>query len=202
MTKTVTMLVLMLGAVVSEAYGQQPPPPPKVQPFNDGAEWVVLEPFTYVIGNTKFSITVPAGFVTDFASIPAIARPWLSPTGQPGRAAIFHDYLYWRQECSKAEADRILLLAMIESGVGQFVQGVVYGAVIGFGGSAWEQNKIERSAGWPRIIPTDQLKNIGALDVWPKYRQSLIKNTVALDALSATRPTYCEAALTVKVPTP
>ena len=109
--------------------GQQPPPAPVVQPFVDGADWVVVKPFTYRIGNTNHEITVPAGFVTDFASIPLIFRSVLSPTGQPGRAAIVHDFLYWQQWCARPQADRILLLAMIESRVSATVRQGVYRAV-------------------------------------------------------------------------
>jgi len=38
-------------------------------------------------------ITVPAGFVSDGASIPFFVRPWFSPTGKYFGAAIVHDYV-------------------------------------------------------------------------------------------------------------
>ena len=100
-----------------------------VQPFNDGAYWVLIQSFTYTIGQTSYQITVPAGFVTDFASIPAALRGFLSPTGQEGRAAIIHDYLYWEQRCSRDQADWILRLGMIESRVPLVTRQAVYWAV-------------------------------------------------------------------------
>src|SRR5581483_11550278 len=105
----ISVAVLSLaGRWVAAIFAQQPPPAPIVQPFNDGNDWVVVRPFTYTIGQTTYRITVPAGFVTDFASIPAPMRGFLSPTGQEGRAAIIHDYLYWNQPCTREQADWVL----------------------------------------------------------------------------------------------
>ena len=63
----------------------------------DGRYWRVLEAFEYRVGSEDSDeiISVPAGFVTDFASIPRFAW-WLigSPTGEYGKAAVKHDYLY------------------------------------------------------------------------------------------------------------
>jgi len=38
-------------------------------------------------------ITVPAGYRTDFASIPRLVWPLLPPVGRGGKAAIIHDWL-------------------------------------------------------------------------------------------------------------
>src|SRR5688500_4425373 len=58
-----------------------PPPPPPVPapvmvPFNDGGYWMLVQPVIYQpLGMTPdAAILVPDGFVTDLASIPAIAR--------------------------------------------------------------------------------------------------------------------------------
>lgn len=57
-----------------------------------GDYWRLLEPLIYE-GNVDRWV-IPAGFVTDFASIPAIFQPLLPPTGRHNRAAVLHDYLY------------------------------------------------------------------------------------------------------------
>ena len=57
-----------------------------------GDYWKLCNPLEYV-GNTD-RWTIPAGFVTDFASIPAWAQPLLPRTGKHNRAAVLHDYLY------------------------------------------------------------------------------------------------------------
>src|SRR5262245_38142541 len=46
--------------------------------------------------------TVPAGFVTDLASIPRIFWSALPRDGEYAYAAILHDYLYWTQVRDRA----------------------------------------------------------------------------------------------------
>jgi hypothetical protein len=69
----------------------------KVSPFADGENWFLVEDLDYEVRDTGKIVTVPAGFVTDFASIP---RPFWSilPTwGKYGPPAVVHDFLYWDQ---------------------------------------------------------------------------------------------------------
>jgi hypothetical protein len=49
----------------------------------DGRRRRLVEPFTYYVGaeNSNVSYTVPAGFVTDGASAPALSNPWISIAG-------------------------------------------------------------------------------------------------------------------------
>ncbi|MFB7879068.1 MULTISPECIES: DUF1353 domain-containing protein [unclassified Nocardia] len=71
----------------------------------DAKFWRLTEPLTYQGAVETF--TVPAGFRTDFASVP---RPlvWLIPRyGAYTRAAILHDYLCRGAEVSRADADGI-----------------------------------------------------------------------------------------------
>lgn len=58
------------------------------------AKWKLLE--SYTSNNGK--VTVPAGFVTDGASIPFVFRWLFSPTGKYFGAAIIHDYLLVSQQ--------------------------------------------------------------------------------------------------------
>jgi hypothetical protein len=81
----------------------------------DGSCWALVEPLGYQGRDDAF--TVPAGFTTDFASVPQVLT-WLVPRyGRYTKAAILHDYL-WR-ECAQgrfgwADADGILRRAMRE----------------------------------------------------------------------------------------
>ncbi len=55
----------------------------------------VAVPFTFDLGflGSGETVLVPAGFVTDFASIPWFAR-WLLPiSGKVAKAALLHDYM-------------------------------------------------------------------------------------------------------------
>ena len=56
-------LAVTLGArCATSAWAQAPPPPPVVQPFNDGAYWVLIKPFTGIaIGTGKVLHPASAG---------------------------------------------------------------------------------------------------------------------------------------------
>ena len=58
------------------------------------------------------AVTVPTGFVTDFASIPQIFWSILRPDGDYAYAAAIHDWLYWDQARPRHVADQIFALAM------------------------------------------------------------------------------------------
>ena len=129
----------------------------EVTPLDDGRRWKLIRTFGYVEAGDCYGheITVPAGFVTDFASSP---RPfwWLvSPWGKYGKAAIVHDYLYqnkgywdWRPwgepkqksfvPCCRNHADEIFLEAMEVLGVAPWRRKFMYWGVRRFGWLAWK----------------------------------------------------------------
>lgn len=96
----------------------------------DGHNWLLLKNFLYVtnvrlVGNVL--IAVPAGFVTDFASVPRVLWNLLPPTGGYGEAAVLHDYLYrTRGKATRIQADAVLLEAMKLAGVDWLTRWVVY----------------------------------------------------------------------------
>lgn len=98
-------------------------------------QWRLLEPFIYYVGEegSDDAITVPAGFVTDFASIPRWLWSIFPPAGAWAKASVIHDYLYRTQTRTKAEADHIFLEAMEVLGVGWFKRRLMYRAVRWFG---------------------------------------------------------------------
>jgi hypothetical protein len=81
----------------------------------DGSRWCLLEPLSY--SGRRETFVVPAGFTTDFASVPQ-ALTWLVPRyGRYTKAAILHDYLWGlcRQgQFNWADADGLLRRAMRE----------------------------------------------------------------------------------------
>lgn len=97
-------------------------------------------------------VTVPTGFVTDFASIPRIFWSALRPDGEYAFAAVIHDYLYWIQDRSRDEADAILRLAMQDLKVESLTVNAIYEAVHLFGGSAWDEDAALRKSGEGRIL--------------------------------------------------
>jgi len=91
----------------------------------------LTQPFRYAHGLEV--LEVPAGFVTNFASIPRIARVLITGHGKDRYAATLHDYLY-SIKYDRREADAIFLEAMEVCKVGFFTRHAMHKAV--------------RAAGW------------------------------------------------------
>jgi len=124
--------------------------------------WFLLKPIAWKPGPTQDqklpSITVPTGFVTDFASIPRIFWSILPPDGEYTYPAILHDYLYWEQPTDKATADLILKAAMEDFGVSKADAFTIYNGVKLGGQSSWDGNAALKAKGEKRILkqfPTD-----------------------------------------------
>src|SRR5687768_3617208 len=57
------------AGVAGGAHAQAASPPVDFTPFGDAGHWVVKQPLVYRVGDSRDSIVVPRGFVTDLASI-------------------------------------------------------------------------------------------------------------------------------------
>ena len=156
---------------------QQPVDPVDFTPFSDGRTWIVKQPLIYRVGVSKDSVVVPLGFVTDLASIPPVLQSIIQQNGPYLLPAVVHDYLYWQQACTRAQSDRILLLAMIEHQVGNAHRVAIYDAVRAAGRFAWADNAREHARHQIRIIPANQL-HIPALTNWPQYRSQLMQSGI------------------------
>ncbi|EKU80836.1 DUF1353 domain-containing protein [Massilia timonae] len=97
-------------------------------------------------------VRVPIGFVTDFASIPAIFWPRLRPDGLYAYAAVLHDYLYWEQYLTREQSDKIFRLCMEAFKVNTMDAGAIYTAVRKFGKRAWNDNARRKAKGEKRIL--------------------------------------------------
>ena len=97
-----------------------------------GGRWFkTVLPFKFYSVNEEVTwlITVPAGTLTDFASVPKGFRWLISRVGKYGRGAVLHDYLCNSHAMSRKEADRIFLEAMEALGVGWLKRRTMYTAV-------------------------------------------------------------------------
>lgn len=75
-------------------------------------------------------VQVPAGFRTDFASIPRVFWRVFNPAGRWRRAALIHDYLYTvAANCPRFLADAIFRHVMEQDGVGKVARWLIYYAV-------------------------------------------------------------------------
>lgn len=99
---------------------------------NEGRKWKVLEDFVYE--DDKFgTITVPAGFETDFASVPRIPVVFELVGDKGHAAATIHDYLYTVGTIDRKDVDGILLRALRATNVGKVRSYLMYGGVRCFG---------------------------------------------------------------------
>jgi hypothetical protein len=74
--------------------------------------WMVMADFSYQSDVAGITITVPQGFVTDFASVPRIPFVYDSLGDIAQRPAVIHDYLYSVGPVARSVADQVLLEAM------------------------------------------------------------------------------------------
>lgn len=108
----------------------------KIVVEQDGAWWVLKEPLTYEDG--ALTVVVPAGFVTDFASVPKLFWNLAAPTEPDySEASVVHDRLYETHEVSKVVADIIFARAMSIGGTPLWKRRIMWLAVHYFGGVAY-----------------------------------------------------------------
>lgn len=103
---------------------------------NDGrGEWVLKSALVYSSDVASTTIIVPAGFKTDFASVPRVPIAFVLAGDTAHDAAVVHDYLYSAGALPREVADAVLLEAMAVSGVPSWRRYAMYWAVRAFGGS-------------------------------------------------------------------
>lgn len=103
-----------------------------VEEIDDG-HWKLTEPFRALIKDDPYQrhLTVPAGFVTDFASVPRIPIAYELVGGRANKPAVLHDYLYTigGTELDRLYADDVLLAAMKADGLDSVRAQAMYDAV-------------------------------------------------------------------------
>src|SRR5688572_12742778 len=83
-----------------------------VKVYNGGGEYELVQPLVYH-SELAGTIVVPAGFHTDFASIPKFLPITKAFLGERGRkAAVIHDYLYRNGIGTREQADAIFKEAL------------------------------------------------------------------------------------------
>lgn len=100
--------------------------------------WRVLKPFRFYVDTQSQWVNVPAGYLTDGASVPRLFWNIIPPWGAYGQAAVVHDlvceYLSIAVDgaphpVTRAECDAILLEAMTVLGVPVLKRQAIYQAV-------------------------------------------------------------------------
>lgn len=105
----------------------------------DGARalWRLLEPLSYDSPRLGRTVTVPAGFVTDFASVPRLPLAFLMAGDKAHEAAVVHDWLYTTHETDRATADAVFRDAIRERH-SALTAALMWSAVRLGGGAAWD----------------------------------------------------------------
>ncbi len=95
----------------------------------------LLEPLTFTVGlnGGSITLTVPAGYVTDFASVPRLFWRVFPPAGQYCEASVTHDWLCQLPGCSRFLADAMFREAMFRLGVPVWRRVLMYYAVRFYG---------------------------------------------------------------------
>lgn len=102
--------------------------------------WRTYVEFNYTLDNGVV-ITVPEGFITDFASIPRVFWIFLPPDGIYTQSAVLHDYLYNRKLYTRDFCDKLFLEAMEVLKVKKYIRNIMYYAVRAFGWIPWNFGK-------------------------------------------------------------
>lgn len=139
-----------------------------VTPLADGQQWRVNTEFRYrsnvlLSGRGDNLVTVPAGFITDMASIPALFRGVLPVWNRYGPSAVVHDHGYWSQDHSREDVDRMLLEGMTLLGVPQAQVVAIFNAVRVFGESAWKNAASLKANGYKRMASMKSLPPYAAV---------------------------------------
>jgi len=112
---------------------------PLIVEYIDGKDWKLHEAFNfYLEGNPHEIITVPRGYVTDFASVPNVLRMFAKDIELFNKAAILHDFLYdGETRFTRKESDQIYRDGMRVFGVSDFRSTIFYKMCRLFGKSRW-----------------------------------------------------------------
>jgi len=105
--------------------------------------WQVISVLVYRSRIYKGIITVPEGFVTDFASVPRVPLVYFAFGNRAHHESVIHDYIYQTHLTSKAKADRIFLEAMKARGKPLWIRWGMYLGVI-LGGRKAYKSGLER----------------------------------------------------------
>lgn len=100
--------------------------------------WRLLEQLDYWCGEGGPGfIHVPAGFVTDFASVPRLPVAYFLAGGLAHAAAVVHDWLYTTHQTDRSTADAVFREACQACGVSAWRAWIMWAGVRAGGASSW-----------------------------------------------------------------
>lgn len=108
-------------------------------------QWKLAAPLIYRSDLVNLEIEVPAGFVTDFASIPRFFHRLLPHNGEYDAPAVVHDYLYASGAFPQETCDLVFLEAMESIHVLKWKRAAMFRAVRLFGWIAFAKHRENQS---------------------------------------------------------
>jgi hypothetical protein len=100
--------------------------------------WRLLSVLEYESDLLDDRITVPIGFITDFASVPRIPIAHLLAANCGHEAAVLHDFLYTTHQVTRKQADDIFAEALAAGGEPAWRRGLMWLGVRIGGGGPWK----------------------------------------------------------------
>lgn len=116
--------------------------------LDDDKIWCLDTPLIYRSDFLKKTISVPAGFQTDFASVPRLPIIYSLYGDRAHREAVLHDYLYRIDSdpvASFSEANEVFFEAMELRGKPSYVRYPMWWAVCIGGKSSYHKLKVDSS---------------------------------------------------------
>lgn len=95
----------------------------------DAGSWRLLESLIYASDAAGCVFVVPAGYQTDFASVPRVPLAYMATANIAHRAAVVHDWLYSTGRVSRKLADEVFREAAEVSGVSGWRRFMLYWGV-------------------------------------------------------------------------
>lgn len=112
---------------------------------NEGrGTWRLTAPLIYQSDLCHGPFYVPAGFCTDFASVPRLPVAFLLTADSCHAASALHDWLYSTHPVPRATADALLKEASLTSGVPSWRCWSMYLGVRVFGAKHWVINAAQK----------------------------------------------------------
>lgn len=102
--------------------------------------FVLTAPLLYFSERLGRVVTVPTGFVTDFASVPRLPLIYALAGGMGNEAAVVHDYLYVSHEVDRPTADAVFEEAMGVLGQPWWRRKLMWAGVRAFGGKPYAED--------------------------------------------------------------
>jgi len=138
-----------------------------VEPLSDGRNLRVLRPITYIDPN-GIRWAVPAGIVTDGASVPRVAWSLFPPfAGKHRLAAVIHDRYCQIRDRPWEKVHRMFYEAMIAAKVDLISAKTMYGAVWAFG-PRWLPGGGKMRGGNTFLSRKEKQKKLEELQRWIK----------------------------------